>query len=120
MNILNGSISLIIAVFVSFESIIGPTWDPEQKRHVELVEVLGGKFEPSPFTTSRDHFVWMKCMSASCADWVLAAVFGFINEFDSRTYLDESKIAGLRNWQRDHLRPARSSRAVTLWRLTAS
>ena len=70
-----------------------PTWDPDRQRQVELVEVLEGKFAPSPFPDAGANFVSMRCMSASCANWVIRTVVALINEFDSRTNLDEGKMA---------------------------
>lgn len=73
-----------------------PTWDPERKRRVGLADVLAHKFTPSSFLDAGADFVSMKCMSASCASWVIAAAVALINEFDSRTNLDESKMAAFK------------------------
>jgi hypothetical protein len=75
-----------------------PTWDPERQRQVELVEVLDGKFAPSPFPDSGANFVSMRCMSASCANWVIRTVVTLINEFDSRSNLDERKMAAFKKF----------------------
>lgn len=71
-----------------------PTWDPDRKRKVELMEVLNGKFHVSPFVDEGADFVSMKCMSGDCSKWVLMTAFKFIREFDSRTNLDPGKMAG--------------------------
>jgi hypothetical protein len=73
-----------------------PTWDPDRRRHVELKDVLSGRFPLSPFPDAGADFVSMKCMSAGCAKWVIATATGLIREFDSRTNLDERKMASFR------------------------
>jgi hypothetical protein len=37
----------------------------------------------------------MKCMSAGCAQWAFQATLDFIAEFDSRTHIDDNKMAGV-------------------------
>jgi hypothetical protein len=76
-----------------------PTWDPARQCSVELIEVLEGKFLPSPFLDEGADFVSMKCMSASCAGWVIATTVGLINEFDSRTNLDKGKMAAFKKFE---------------------
>ncbi len=71
-----------------------PTWDPERRRKIELVEVLNGRFPLSPFPDSGADFVSMKCMSAGCMRWAIATTFSLIHEFDTRANLDPNKMAG--------------------------
>lgn len=73
-----------------------PTWDPERKRQVELVQVLDRKFALSPFLGAGADFVSEKCMSAGCARWVVSTCLALIEEFDSRTNLDPGKMAGFK------------------------
>lgn len=73
-----------------------PTWDPDRKRKVELIEVLGGKYELSPFPDEGADFVSMKSMSAGCGRWVVSTVVAFVKEFHERTGLVEgNKLAAL-------------------------
>jgi hypothetical protein len=71
-----------------------PTWDPERRRRIELIEVLADRFALSPFLDAGADFVSMKCMSAGCARWAVATAFSLIHEFDQRTNLDPGKMAG--------------------------
>ncbi len=68
-----------------------PTWDPDRQRKVELVEVLDGKYEVSPFVDAGADFVTMKSMSSGCARWVIATALAFMKEFHVRAELDEHK-----------------------------
>jgi hypothetical protein len=75
-----------------------PTWDPEHRCRVELVEILADRFSPSPFSDEGADFVSMKCMSVSCANWVMATTVALIIEFDSRTNLDKHKMDAFRKF----------------------
>lgn len=72
-----------------------PTWDPDRQRKVALVEVLGGKYQLSPFLDGSNDFVSMESISADCMRWVIETVIGFIQEFNVRTRLDDSKMSQL-------------------------
>ena len=71
-----------------------PTRDPARKQKVELVQVLDGRYATSPFLEATADFVSMKSMSAGCATWAVANTLNFIRQFDERTSLDPSKMAG--------------------------
>lgn len=71
-----------------------PTWDPDRQRKVELIEVLGGRFTLSPFPDAGADFVSMKCMSAGCTKWAVAATLSFMHEFYDRANLDANKMSG--------------------------
>ena len=71
-----------------------PTWDPDRRRTVELVELLGGRFAQSPFPDAGADFVSMKCMSAGCAKWAVESTLAFMRTFDERTKLDAGKMVG--------------------------
>jgi hypothetical protein len=72
-----------------------PTWDPEQHRATNLQDELGSRFALSPFADASSHFVAVKCMSAGCARWAFQATLDFIADFDSRTHIDDNKMAGV-------------------------
>jgi len=74
-----------------------PTWDPDRKRKVELVEVLAGKYHLSPFPDSGADFVTMKSMSAGCARWVISTSLMFMKDFHSRAQIDEQKMSAFWN-----------------------
>lgn len=76
-----------------------PTWDPDRKRKVELIEVLSGKYNLSPFTDNGADFVTMKSMSAGCARWAVSTVVGLMREFHSRSKLEENKMLAF--WKLD-------------------
>lgn len=76
-----------------------PTWDPDRQRKVELVEVLGNKYELSPFPDSGADFVTMRSMSSSCMRWVVTTVITFMREFHTRAQLDELKMSAF--WRLD-------------------
>lgn len=76
-----------------------PTWDPDRQRKVELVEVLGNKYELSPFPDSGADFVTMRSMSSSCMRWVVTTVITFMREFHTRAQLDEHKMSAF--WRLD-------------------
>lgn len=76
-----------------------PTWDPDRQRKVEMVEVLAGKYDPSPFPDAGSDFVTMRSMSASCMYWVVATALHFMREFHARAALDEHKMSAF--WQFD-------------------
>jgi hypothetical protein len=46
-----------------------PTWDPDRQRKIELVEVLEGKYDLSPFPDAGSDFVTKKTMSSACMKW---------------------------------------------------
>ncbi|MDB4873342.1 MAG: uncharacterized protein JWL97_4346 [Gemmatimonadales bacterium] len=71
-----------------------PTWDPDRRRKVELVELLKGRFEISPFSIDSADFVTFKCMGNGCATWAVATTFGIMREFSSRTSVDPDKMRG--------------------------
>jgi hypothetical protein len=71
-----------------------PTWDPDRQRKVDMVEVLKGKYDLSPFPDDRSDFVTMRSMSASCMHWVISAAVKFLREFHARANLDEHKMSG--------------------------
>jgi hypothetical protein len=70
-----------------------PTWDPDRRRKVELVEILSGTYPTSPFVGQGSDFVTMQCMSAGCANWAISTSVAFIREFHDRAQLDQHKIA---------------------------
>lgn len=70
-----------------------PTWDPDRQRKVEMIEVLAGKYDLSPFPDEGADFVTMRSMSASCMRWVVAATFKFMWEFHARSMLDDNKMS---------------------------
>ena len=72
-----------------------PTWDPERHHVTELQQDLDGRFALSPFADEGSSFIVMKCMSAGCAQWAFQATLDFIAEFDSRTHIDDNKMAGV-------------------------
>lgn len=76
-----------------------PTWDPDRQRKVEMVEVLAGKYDPSPFPDEGSDFVTMRSMSASCMCWVVATALRFMREFHSRAAIDEKKMSAF--WRFD-------------------
>jgi hypothetical protein len=71
-----------------------PTWDPDRRRKVELVEVLNDKFLLSPFLDAGADFVSMKCMSAGCTRWAVSATIAFMREFHNRSNLESHKMEG--------------------------
>jgi len=76
-----------------------PTWDPDRQRKVELVEVLAGKYDLSPFPDKGADFVTMRSMSAGCMRWVIITVVNFMMEFHARSQLDEHKMSAF--WRFD-------------------
>ena len=70
-----------------------PTWDPDRKRKVELVEILRDRYVLSPFPDGGSDFVTMRSMSAGCARWVITSTGGFMKAFHSRAHLDEHKMS---------------------------
>jgi hypothetical protein len=70
-----------------------PTWDPDRKRKVELIEVLAGKYATSPFVDSGSDFVTMQSMSGGCMRWAVATVVAFMREFHARAAIDEHKMS---------------------------
>ena len=76
-----------------------PTWDPDRQRKVELVEVLTGKYDLSPFPDSGSDFVTMRSMSASCMRWVIISVLNFLREFHALSRIDEHKLSSF--WKLD-------------------
>jgi len=77
-----------------------PTWDPDRQRKVEIVEVLSGKYELSPFPDSGADFVTMRSMSAGCMRWVVSTAVSFMREFHARSQLDEHKMSAF--WRFDN------------------
>ena len=71
-----------------------PTWDPDRKRKVEMIDVLRGKYELSPFPDSDADFVTMRSMSSSCMGWVASSSLSFLREFHGRVMIDEHKMSG--------------------------
>lgn len=83
-----------------------PTWDPDRKRKVEMIDVLRGKYELSPFPDIGADLVTMRSMSASCMGWVVSTSLSFLREFHGRAKIDEHKMSGF--WRLDsHSAPAR-------------
>lgn len=76
-----------------------PTWDPDRQRKVELVEVLTGQYDLSPFPDSGSDFVTMRSMSAGCMRWAIVTVLNFIREFHALSKLDEHKLSSF--WKLD-------------------
>jgi hypothetical protein len=76
-----------------------PTWDPDRQRKVELVEVLSGKYDLSPFPDSGADFVTMRSMSAGCMRWVISTAVSFMRAFHARSNLDEHKMSAF--WKFD-------------------
>lgn len=76
-----------------------PTWDPDRQRKIEMVEVLAGKYDLSPFPDAGADFVAMRSMSAGCTRWVVATALRFIREFHTRAGLDEHKMSAF--WRLD-------------------
>jgi hypothetical protein len=74
-----------------------PTWDPDRQRKVEMVELLGGKYQTSPFVDAGADFVTMKSMCSGCMNWAIATAVAFLREFQSRTSLDPHKMGAF--WQ---------------------
>ena len=70
-----------------------PTWDPARKRTVDMIQVLSGRYDLSPFLDSGADFVTMKSMSASCARWVVRTALLLMKEFHHRTSRYESKFS---------------------------
>jgi hypothetical protein len=70
-----------------------PTWDPDRNRKIELVEVLSGKYELSPFLDAGADFITMKSMSSGCSRWVITTTLTFMKKFHARTNLDEHKMS---------------------------
>jgi len=71
-----------------------PAWDPQRKCVVDLACVLEGKYETSPFTDRTADFVSMRSMSYGCAAWAVAVTLTFIQDFNSRSRLDDQKLSG--------------------------
>ncbi|ANQ86235.1 hypothetical protein dqs_3207 [Azoarcus olearius] len=71
-----------------------PTWDPDRQRTVDMIEVLSGKYELSPFPDAGADFVTMRSMSAAATRWVVVTALRFMKEFHQRTCQYESKFAG--------------------------
>lgn len=76
-----------------------PTWDPDRKRKIEMVEILSDKYGLSPFVDNGADFVTMQSMSASCMRWVVAATLRFMREFHACSGLDEHKMSSF--WRLD-------------------
>jgi len=70
-----------------------PTWDPDRRRRVELVDILRNQYELSPFPDSGADFVTMRSMSSSCMHWVVTTAITFMREFHARAQLDELKMS---------------------------
>lgn len=70
-----------------------PTWDPDRRRKVELVDVLSGRYPTSPFVDGGADFVTMKSMSGGCANWVICTAVAFMKEFHGRAHIDEHKMS---------------------------
>ena len=70
-----------------------PTWDPDRQRKVDLVEVLTGKYELSPYPDGGAEFVTMRSMSGGCMRWVVSTVLSFMKEFHARAQLDKHKMS---------------------------
>jgi hypothetical protein len=75
-----------------------PTWDPDRQRKVQMVEVLSGKYELSPFPDAGADFVTMRSMSADCMRWVIATALRFMREFHARG-VDDHKMSAF--WRFD-------------------
>lgn len=69
-----------------------PTWDPARQRTVDMVEVLKGQYELSPFPGTNSDFVTMQSMSTGCAQWVIDTAVAFWKEFHTRALLDPPKM----------------------------
>jgi len=59
-----------------------PSWDGDRQRDIDLLEMIGGRFDFSPFAPQGSDFVTSACMSASCASWGIASVLAFLRLFD--------------------------------------
>jgi hypothetical protein len=70
-----------------------PTWDPDRKRKIDLVEVLRGRYQESPFIIGNADFVSMESMSAGCARWAVSTTLALMKEFHARTNLDDDKMS---------------------------
>ena len=75
-----------------------PTWDPDRKRKVNMIEVLSGKYDMSPFPDASADFVTMRSMSAASMRWVVATTLRFMYEFHQRTSAYEHRFAGFRRF----------------------
>lgn len=77
-----------------------PTWDPDRAQKLDLVKYLHGRYETSTFVDHGADFITLKSMSSSCCHWVIRTTLRFMREFDARTRLDDSKMAGF--WAVQH------------------
>lgn len=71
-----------------------PTWDPDRRRKVELVQILNDRYMTSPFVDEGADFITMKSMSAGCARWAVNTVLAFLHAFDDITNLDLHRMQG--------------------------
>lgn len=74
-----------------------PTWDPDQPRKASLTSYLAGRYQTSPFLTSRDDFTTMQSMSLGCCKWAIDTAFALIHEFDNVARLNDDKMKGFWN-----------------------
>lgn len=70
-----------------------PTWDADRQRKVEMVELLSGAYELSPFVNEGADFVTMRSMSSSCSAWAVSAVIAFLREFNSLAQVDDHTMS---------------------------
>jgi hypothetical protein len=70
-----------------------PTWDPDRQRKIEMVDILAGKYELSPFPDAGADFVTMRSMSSGCMRWVVATALSFMRVFHVQAGLDEHKMS---------------------------
>ncbi|MCB2006233.1 MAG: hypothetical protein KDH93_14545 [Rhodoferax sp.] len=70
-----------------------PSWDPDRRRKVEMVETLSGMYQLSPFVGEGSDFVTMRSMSSGCSAWAVSTVVAFLREFDSLAQLDDHKMS---------------------------
>ena len=70
-----------------------PTWDPDRQRRVDMIEVLAGKYELSPFPDNGSNFVTMRSMSGVCMRWVISTPLTFMHEFHDRAKIDPHKMS---------------------------
>ena len=69
---------------------------PNWKYPVDLIQLLDGKYELSPFADSESDFVTKKSMSADCSKWAVFTALVFLEKFDSHANLYANKMAAFR------------------------
>lgn len=71
-----------------------PTWDPDRRRKLDLLQELQGRYTLSKFANLQNDFLTMQSMSSSCAAWAVKSFFEFIHAFDSRAKVEPEKMEG--------------------------